>query len=106
MRATGAETDMDRYKDKITVLMWEFQQRFQYFCELETEFIVLRSPFTVMASDLAVVIQFQIIDSQRDSDLTDKFASADLDTFYQYLLPGYPNFTALADKVVCMFGTT
>ncbi len=54
MRANGVETDMDRYKDKNTGLMREFQQQFQVFCELETKFTVFRSLFTVKASDLPV----------------------------------------------------
>ena len=58
------------------------------------------------ASDLPVNIQLEIIDFQCDSDLKVKFATAGLDTFYQHLLPGYPNLTALAAKVLCMFGTT
>lgn len=45
--------------DKITGLLREFQQQFQIFGELETEFTVFRSPFTV------------------------KFPSVGLDTFYQ-----------------------
>jgi len=43
---------------------------------------------------------------QCDSDLKTKFALASLDTFYQYLIPGYPQVTALAAKVLRMFGTT
>jgi len=43
---------------------------------------------------------------QCDSDLKTKFALASLDTFYQYLIPGYPKVTARAAKVLCMFGTT
>ena len=35
-----------------------------------------------------------------------KFALGSLDTFYQYLIPGSPKVTALAAKVLCMFGTT
>ena len=63
-------------------------------------------PFTANVSDLPINIQLEIIDLQCDSDLKEKFAAAGLDTFYQYLLPGYPNLTALAAKVLCMFGTT
>lgn len=54
---------------------------------------------------MPVNIQLEIIDLQCDSDLKEKFATAGLDTFYQYLLPGYSNMT-LAAKVLCMFGTT
>lgn len=60
----------------------------------------------MIASDLPVNIQLEIIDLQCDSDLKGKFAAAGLGTFYRYLLPGYPNLTALAAKVLCMFGTT
>uniref|UniRef100_A0A0L8GXP5 DUF4371 domain-containing protein n=1 Tax=Octopus bimaculoides TaxID=37653 RepID=A0A0L8GXP5_OCTBM len=41
---------------------------------------------------------------QCDSDLKNKFTSVDLDTFYQYLLPKHPKLTALAAKVLYMFG--
>lgn len=56
--------------------------------------------------DLPVRIQLEIIDLQCDSDLKGKFAAGGLNTFYQNLLPGYPNLTALAAKLLCMFGTT
>lgn len=103
---TRPDADMKRYKDKIAGLLREFEKRFQVFGELETEFSVFRSPFTVKASDLPVEIQLEIIDLQCDADLKGKFASVGLDRFYQYLLPGYPKLTALAAKILCMFGTT
>ena len=78
---TGVTADMSRYQDKITELLWEFEQRFQVFGELETEFAVFCSPFTVKAVDLPVDIQLEIIDLQCDQDLKDKFSSSDLDTF-------------------------
>ncbi|KAA8579286.1 hypothetical protein FQN60_016759, partial [Etheostoma spectabile] len=80
---------MTRDKDKISGLLWEFEKRFQVF---------------VKASDVPVDIQLEIIDLQCDTNLKNTFAS--VDTFYQYLLPGYPKLTALAAKVLCMFGTT
>ena len=104
--ATQHSVDMKRFKDKITGLLQEFEQRFQIFGELEKEFKVFCSPFTVNASDLPVNIQLEIIDLQCDSDLKDKFASAGLDTFYRYIMPGYPSLTALAAKFLCIFGST
>lgn len=104
--ATQHAADMRRFKDKITGLLREFEQRFQIFGELEKDFKVFCSPFSVNGSDLPVNIQLEIIDLQCDSDLKGKFAAAGLDTFYQHLLPGYPNLTALAAKVLCMFGIT
>ena len=55
-----------------------FEQWFQVFGELETEFAVLPSPCTVKAADLPVDIQLEIVDLQCDQDLKDQFASSDL----------------------------
>ncbi|XP_037789324.1 general transcription factor II-I repeat domain-containing protein 2-like [Penaeus monodon] len=104
--ATQHAADMRRFKDKITGLLRDFEQRFQIFGELEKDFKFFCSPFSVNASDLPVNIQLEIIDLQCDSDLKGKFAAAGLDTFYQHLLPGYPSLTALVAKVLCMFGIT
>lgn len=51
-------------------------------------------------------MQLEIIDLQCNQDLKAKFVVAGLDTFYHYLLQDYPNLTALAAKVLHMFGTT
>lgn len=82
------------------------EKRFPVFSELETELAVFRSPLTVRASDVPVDAQLERIDLQRDVELKDNFASVGLDTFYQYLLPGYPRLTALAAEMLCMLGTT
>ena len=96
MVATAYNVDMSRYKDKITGLLREFEQRFQIFGELEIDF----------SFSLAINIQLEIIDLQCDLDLKNKFTMVGLNTFYQYLLPRYPQLTAIAAKVLCMFGTT
>ena len=57
-------------------------------------------------SDLPVNIQLEIIDLQCDLDLKNEFVENDLNKFYQYLLPGYPNLIALAAKLLSMFGIT
>ncbi|XP_066941420.1 general transcription factor II-I repeat domain-containing protein 2B-like [Macrobrachium rosenbergii] len=106
MHVTGLNADLDQYKDKITGLLQEFERRFQIFSELENEFAFFRSPFTVKASDMPADIQLEVIDLQCDSNMKQKFASVGLDTFYQYLLPGYPKLTSLAAKILSMFGTT
>ncbi|KAL3974132.1 nostrin [Sarotherodon galilaeus] len=98
--------DVKQYKDKMIGLLREFEKRFQVFSELETGFAVFRSPFTVRASDVPVDMQLEIIDLQCDVEFKDKFASVGLDTFYKYLLPRYPKLTALAAKMLSMFGTT
>ena len=97
---------MKRYKDKITGLLREFEKPFQIFGELEKDFKGFCLPFTVNPSDLPINIQLEITDFQSDSDLKDKFTAAGLDIFYQNLLPGYPSLTALAAKLLSMFGTT
>ncbi|XP_035765588.1 general transcription factor II-I repeat domain-containing protein 2-like [Neolamprologus brichardi] len=53
--------DMKRFKDKITGLLLEFEQRFQIFGELEKDFKVFCSPFTVNPFDLPVRIQLEIL---------------------------------------------
>ena len=62
--ATQHALDMRRFKDKITGLLREFEQRFQIFGELEKDFKVFCSPFTVNASALPVNIQLEVIDLQ------------------------------------------
>ena len=89
MRTTGLNTDLNQYKDKITELLREFKQRFQIFDQLETDFQVFFSPFTLNASDLPANLQLGIIDLQCDSNLKTKFVLASLGTLYQYLFPGY-----------------
>ena len=54
-------------------------------------------------------LQLELIDLQCDTamkDTKDKFASMDINTFHKYLVPKYPRLTAMAAKVLCMFGTT
>ena len=97
---------MDQYKDKITGLPQQFEQRLQVFSELEKEFAVYRPPFTLKPSGMPDDIQLEIIDLQCDTNMKEKFASVGLDIFYQYLLPGYPKLTSLAAKVLSMLGTT
>ena len=95
---------MDQHKDKITGLLQEFERRFQVFSELGRS--VFRSPFTVKPSDMPADIQLEIIDLQCATNMKEKLVSVGLDTFDQYLLPGYPKLSSLAAKVLSMLGTT
>lgn len=67
--ATQHGAHMKRFKVKIAGLLREFEQRFQIFDELEKDFKVFCSPFTVNASDMPANIQLEIIDLQCDLDL-------------------------------------
>ena len=69
MRTTGLNIDLNQYKYTITELLREFKQRFQIFDQLETDFQVFFSPFTLNASDLPVDLQLGTIDLQCDSTL-------------------------------------
>lgn len=51
-------------------------------------------------------ISLEIIDLQCDSGMKGEFAADGLDAFYQNLAPGYLSLTALAAKLLSMFGTT
>lgn len=97
---------LDSYKGKLRELFQEFEQRFKVFDDLNLEFSVFCSPFTVKPAELPVDIQLEVIDLQCDSNLREKFSSVGLDSFYQFLLPDYPNLTTLAGKILSMFGTT
>ena len=99
------EEAVQRWNNRTVVGVWATLWNFwwtggglqRFFCSL----------FNVNASDLPINIQPEIIDLQCDSDLKGKFATAGLDTIYQYLLAGYPNLKALAGKkVLCLFRTT
>jgi len=85
----GLNIDLNQYKDKITELLREFKSRFQIFDQLETDFQVFFSPFTLNASGLPVDLQLRIIDLQCDSNLNTEFVLPSLGTFRQYLFPGY-----------------
>ena len=102
---TGTVTELGRYKESISSLLQEFERRFQVFSELEQEFKIFCSPFTVTSSDVPTELQMEIIDLQCDSNLKEKFTIVGLD-IYKYLFPGYPKLRDLAAKILCMFGTT
>jgi len=89
MLTTGLNIDLNQYKDKITELLRDFKQRFQNFDQLETDFQVFFSPFTLNASDLPLDLQLGIIGLQCDSNLKTNFVLASLGTCYQYLYPDY-----------------
>ena len=80
MRTTGLNIDLNQYKDKTTELLPEFKQRLQIFDQLETDFQVFFSPFTLNASDLPEELQLGMIDLQWDSNLKTKFVLASLGT--------------------------
>ena len=104
--STSNKVDMNRYQDKITELQLEFGQQLLIFHVLETDFTFSFSLLTVNASSQAANIELEMINLQCDSDLKNKFVFVDLDIFYLYFLPEYPNLVTLAVKVLCMFGTT
>ena len=105
MHATEHDAGLNQCNDKITELLQEFERRFQVFTQLENEFTIFTSPFTVNATDMPADMQLELLDLQCDSTSKKNFASEGLDTFYQYLLPVYPRLTTLATNVLSMFKT-
>ena len=97
---------MDAYKNLLSTLIQEFNNRFTVFTQLEKEFTIFRSPFTINASDAPDKLQIELIELQCSAPLKDKFESDGLESFYQCLTPKYTNMTAFASKILCMFGTT
>jgi len=62
VHATGLNSGLNKYKDKMTELLREFKQWFQIFVQLKTDFQVFCSPFTVNPFDLPVDWQLETID--------------------------------------------
>ena len=97
---------MDKFANLLSGLKHEFDNRFTVFTELEKEFALFRSPFTIDASEVPETIQMELIELQCCAPLMDNYASVAIDSFYQSLPPQYPMLTAFAGKILCMFGTT
>ena len=102
----SCHSNFESYKTKLAHLLNEFEQRFTIFTELDKEFKIFTSPFTVEPLDVPIDLQLEIIDLQCNSSLKEKFFSNDLKKFYQYLSPNYPKLTSFAAKILSMFGTT
>ncbi|KAJ3587789.1 hypothetical protein NHX12_022571 [Muraenolepis orangiensis] len=97
---------MDKYANLLSGLRHEFDNRFTVFTELEKDFSLFRSPFTVDASVVPEAMQMELIELQCCAPLKDTYASVAIEVFYQSLPPQYPMLTAFAGKILCMFGTT
>ena len=97
---------VDKYANLLSGLRYEFDNRFTVFTELEKDFALFRSPFTIDASVFPEAIQMELIELQCCAPLKDNYASVAIESFYQSLPPQYPMLTAFAGKILCMFGTT
>ena len=103
--ATLHFTDMKRFKDKLTGLLREFEQHFQIFGQLEKDFKVFCSP---SAANVWSAYQHSTWNNRLAVCL--KFEGGICHSWLRHILsvslPGYPNLTALAAKVLWVFGTT
>ena len=91
---------MDKFANLLSGLKHEFDNRFTVFTELEKEFALFRSPFTIDASEVPETIQMELIELQCCAPLMDNYASVAIDSFYQSLPPQYPMLTAFAGKIL------
>ncbi|KAJ3601925.1 hypothetical protein NHX12_029686 [Muraenolepis orangiensis] len=87
---------MDKYANLLSGLRHEFDNRFTVFTELEKDFSLFRSPFTVDASVVPEAMQMELIELQCCAPLKDTYASVAIEVFYQSLPPQYPMLTAFA----------
>ena len=66
---------MDKYANLLSGLRHEFDNRFMVFIELEKDFVLFRSPFTIDASEVPEAIQMELIELQCCPTLKDNYAS-------------------------------
>ena len=86
-------------------LLQQFAWNFQVFQELETEFKIFRSPFSVTSFDVPTDMQLKITDLPCDSNFKEMFASVGV-KIYWYVFSGCPKLRDLSAKILWMFGTT
>ena len=73
---------MDKYANLLSGLGHEFDNRFTVFTELEKDFALFRSPFTIDASEVPEAIQMELIELQCCAPLKDKYTSVAIESFY------------------------
>ena len=69
----SSETSVHEFVGQIINLKVEFNTRFQYFLDIETEMIIFSSPFNVEVDRAPEEFQMKIIELQSCSELKDKF---------------------------------
>ena len=79
---------MDKYANLLSGLRHEFDNRFTAFIELEKDFALFCSPFTIDASEVPEAIQMELIELQCCALLTDNYTSVAIESFYQSLCDG------------------
>ena len=64
---------VDKYANLLSGLRYEFDNRFTVFTELEKDFALCRSPFTIDASVFPEAIQMELIELQCCAPLKDNY---------------------------------
>ena len=101
----GCAESLGQCKHKISSLIQQFEWCLQVFDELETEFKIFCSPFSMTTPDVPTDMQLRMIDLQCDSNFKETLASDDL-KIYKYQFSDYLKLIYQVVKFFCMFGTT
>lgn len=105
--ALPTQTQLHKYSTMLGALHVEFQRRFADFKAIESEMLMVSSPFTCSVDSAPSDVQFELIDLQSDSLLAENFKSVPLLDFYSSLNEdNFPNLRRHAQKLLVLFGST
>ena len=95
-----------KYEVQLDTLAVEFDRRFQDFKNLELQFNILSSSFTMEVDSAPENLQLELLDLQASNDLKEKFKSVSLPDFYKSLSDNlFPHLKNFAAKFLTLFGS-
>lgn len=98
----------ERYASFLSILIEEFESRFQDFRENHALFSIFATPFSVDINTIPAIFQMECSELQSDIQLREKFNSVSLLDFYKLYLPKdkYPSLHNQAVFMTSLFGST
>ncbi|KAM4521384.1 general transcription factor II-I repeat domain-containing protein 2A-like [Odontesthes bonariensis] len=105
--ATKSADHLQKYSEMLDALHCEFSRRFQDFKNLESEMLLVSSPFNCSVEKAPSDVQMELIDLQSDSLLSDHFRSVSLLHFYSSLKEeSFPHLRRHTQRILVLFGST
>jgi hypothetical protein len=101
------DESLDEYRDVISNLQKEFEQRFQDFVSMEKDFTLFTAPYTTDVNLVSEELQMELLDLQNDTLLKQKYAEVGVPAFYKFLpSEKYPLLFDSSLRIMAMFGST
>lgn len=98
---------LKEYTDLLSILLQQFDVRFEDFKVLEPQFQFFSTPFAVEIDNVAEELQMELVELQCDSILKQKYAEVGIPEFYTFLSrERFPRLLAAAARIIAMFGST